>query len=324
MNFSHLRTFMTVAKREGISKATEELALTQSAVSRQIQSLEESLGVELFVRRGRSLSMTEAGRILLEYGARTFQVLAEAREAIDGLRGLVRGHLRISAASTIGIYMLPETLGEFKALHAGIEISLSITNKEQVLRQLAAGTADLGFVGPPLRSPDLVQEEYVEDELVLIVSPHHRLARRATVPARELGEEVFVLREKGSGTREIMEEELRGAGLSLRHAMELGSTEAIKEAVAANLGVSVVSTHTIRQEVLLGRVCAVRIADLDLRRQIYLVHPRRTPLSPVAEAFRRFLLARGGPPAEGRGRALDARADPARRGGRATGRAARG
>lgn len=309
MNFSHLRTFMTVAKREGISKATEELALTQSAVSRQIQSLEESLGVELFVRRGRSLSMTEAGRILLEYGARAFQVLAEAREAIDGLRGLVRGHLRISAASTIGIYMLPEVLGEFKALHPGIEISLSITNKEQVLRQLAGGSADLGFVGPPLRSPELAREDYVEDELVLIVSPHHRLAQREAVPARELSEDIFILREKGSGTREIMEEELRQAGISLRHAMELGSTEAVKQAVAASLGVSIVSTHAVTQEVMLGRLCTVRISGLNFRRQISLIYPRNTPLSPVAEAFRRFLLDHRSRAAERPRRRATARAE---------------
>lgn len=290
MNFDHLRTFLAVARREGISKALEELPLTQSAVSRQIQNLEETLGVELFVRRGRSLVLTEAGQILQEYATRAFQLLAEAREAIEGLKGLVRGHLRISAASTIGIYMLPEVLGHFRVRYPGIEISLSITNKEQVLRHLLAASSDLGFVGPPVRFPELATEEYMEDELVLIVSPHHRLANREVVPARELSEEVFILREKGSGTREIMEEELRRTGISLRHAMELGSTEAVKQAVSANLGVSIVSTYTVTQEVMLGRLCTVRISGLNLRRRLYLVYPRSMPLSPAAQAFRAFLL----------------------------------
>ena len=290
MTFARLRTFLTVAKRGGISKATSELALTQSAASRQILGLEESLGVKLFVRKGRSVVLTEAGRILQEYATRAFQVLTEAREAIDGLKGLVRGHLRISAASTIGTYMLPEVLGEFKVRYPGIEISLSITNKEQVLRHVLAASSDLGFVGPPVRFPELVTEEYLEDELMLIVSPHHRLAHQETVLARELTEDVFILREIGSGTREIMEEELRRVGVPLRHAMELGGTEAIKQAVAANLGVSIVSTHSVTHEVLLGRLCTVRISDLNLRRRIFLLYPRNMPLSPAAQGFRRFLF----------------------------------
>jgi DNA-binding transcriptional LysR family regulator len=285
VNFYHLQTFLAVAKREGISKALDELPLTQSAVSRQILALEEALGV-----KRRSLVLTEAGRVLQEHVMRAFQVLAEAKEAIDGLKGLVRGHLRISAASTIGIYMLPEVLGKFKTHYPGIEISLSITNKEQVLRHLLAAASDIGFVGPPILFPELATEEYMEDELVLIVSPHHRLANREIVTARELTEEVFILREKGSGTREIMEEELRRAGIALRHAMELGSTEAVKQAVAANLGVSIVSTDAVTQEVLLGRLCTVRIADLNLRRRLFLVYPKKLPLSPAAKEFRRFLL----------------------------------
>jgi DNA-binding transcriptional LysR family regulator len=294
VNLSHLRTFLAVARRQSISRALDDLALTQSAVSRQIQGLEAALGVELFLRRGRSVVLTEAGRVLQDHATRAFQVLAEAREAIDGLKGLVRGHLRISAASTIGIYVLPEVLGAFKALYPGIEISLSITNKEQVLRQVLASQSELGFVGPPLRFPELTAEDYLDDELMLVVAPQHRLAHRESVVAPELTDEVFILREKGSGSREIMEEELRRAGVPLRQAMELGSTEAVKQAVAANLGVSIVSTHSFRQEVMLGRLCSVRIADLNLRRRIFLVSLSAMPLSPAAQRFRSFLLDRRG------------------------------
>jgi DNA-binding transcriptional LysR family regulator len=290
--FYQLRTFVAVARLQGISKALGDLGLTQSAVSRQIQNLEEQLGVQLFLRKGRALLLTEAGRVLQEYATRAFQVLDEARQAIDGLKGLVRGHLRISAASTIGIFMLPEVLGEFKVKYPGIEITLSIANKEQVLHQVLAASSDLGFVGPPVRLPGLSVEEYVEDELVLIVAPRHRLSDRETVRAAELAEDVFILREKGSGTREIMEEEMRRVGVQPRHAMELGSTEAIKEAVAANLGLSIVSTHSVTQEVLLGRLCTVRVTDLNLRRWIYVVSLRDMPLSPAAQGFRRFLLER--------------------------------
>jgi len=296
-NLSNLRTFLTVARHQGISRALNELHLTQPAVSRQILALEESLGTHLFVRRGRFLALTEAGQMLQQYATRVFQLLTEAREEIDGLKGLIRGHLRISAASTVGIYMIPDVLGEFKSLYPGIEISLNISNKEEVLRNVQAGTADIGFVGPPVPGSELAADTYLEDDLVLIVSPQHWLASRDSVTAQMLTEDVFILREHGSGTREILEEELRRAGVSLRHAMELGSTEAIKKAVAANLGLSIASTRAVTLEVMLGHLCAVRVSDLNLRRPIYMLYLRNSPLSSAAEGFRRFLSVRPPGPA---------------------------
>lgn len=295
VSLTNLRTFLAVARFQGISRALGELHLTQPAVSRQILALEDSLGMHLFVRKGRFLALTEAGQILQQYAMRVFQLLTEAREEIDGLKGLVRGHLRINAASTIGIYMIPDVLGEFKARYPGIEISLTISNKEEVLRNVSAGMADLGFVGPPVPFPELATDTYLEDDLVLIVSPLHPLATRDAVSARMLTEEIFILREKGSGTREIMEEELRGAGVSLTHAMELGSTEAIKKVVAANLGVSIVSSMAVTLEVMIGHLCAVRVSDLNLRRRIYMLYLRNSPLSSAAEGFRRFLAERPRP-----------------------------
>ncbi|MGB7970469.1 MAG: LysR substrate-binding domain-containing protein, partial [Candidatus Deferrimicrobiaceae bacterium] len=183
-------------------------------------------------------------------------------------------------------------LGEFKTKYPGIELSLTISNKEEVLRQVQAGMVDIGFVGPPVPFPELAMDTYLEDDLVLIVSPQHRLAARDTVLTRMLPEDVFILRERGSGTREIMEEELRRAGVSLLHTMELGSTEAIKKAVAANLGVSIVSSRAVTLEVMIGHLCAVRVSDLDLRRRICMVYLRNSPLSSAAEGFRRFLSVR--------------------------------
>ena len=298
VNIHSLRTFLTVARNRGISRSADELHLTQPAISRQILGLEDSLGTPLFIRKGRLLTLTEAGRILQQYGGRILQLVADARAEIDGLKGLVRGHLRISAASTIGIYMIPNVLGEFKDQYQGIEVSLDIANKLTVLKNIQEGSADIGFVGPPVPESELLSlETYLEDDLVLIVSPHHWLGERESVSARMLAEDVFILREKGSGTREIMEEELRHAGVSLRHAMELGSTEAIKKAVAANLGISIVSSSAVTNEVMLGQLCTVRVSDLNLHRSIYMLHARNIPLSPAAEGFRRFLTSRpDGPP----------------------------
>lgn len=285
MNISQLKAFLTVAQDRSFSRAAEKLFLTQPAVSKQIHALEEVLGMRLFDRVGRSVLLTQAGHILQSHAHIAFQSLEEAREAINQLRGLQRGHLRVSAASTIGTYMLPKPLGAFKARHPGIEISLAITNKARVVEQLLNHEVELGFVGPPVEPGELEREEYLLDELVLIVSPTHRLAHEEAVAVRDLTEEVFILREHGSGTREIMEEELGRVRVSLKKAMELGSTEAVKQAVAANLGVSIVSKFAITLEILQGRLTAVRLPGLNLRRQLFIINHKGRALSPVAQEF---------------------------------------
>ena len=285
MNFSQLNAFLAVAQHGSFSRAAEKLYLTQPAVSRQIQALEELLGMQLFDRIGRLIILTQAGNILYHHAHIAFQALEEARETINQLRGLQRGHLRISAASTIGTYMLPQPLGEFKASSPNIEISLAITNKARVVQQVLNHEVELGFVGPPVEPAELEREEYLLDELVLIVAPTHRLAHEESIRVAELGEEVFILREQGSGTREIMEEELARVRLSLKKAMELGSTEAIKQAVAANLGVSIVSKFAITLEILQGRLAVVKLPELNLLRQLFMVYHRGRTLSPAAQEF---------------------------------------
>ena len=285
MNLSQLKAFLAVAQDRSFSRAAEKLYLTQPAVSKQIQALEEGLGMRLFDRVGRSILLTQAGNILHDHAHIAFQTLEEARETINQLRGLQRGHLRISAASTIGTYMLPQPLGELKAQFPGIEISLAITNKARVVQQVLSHEVELGFVGPPVEPAELEMEEYLLDELVLIMAPTHRLAREESVGVAELVEEVFILREQGSGTREIMEEELGRVRVSLKKAMELGSTEAIKQAVAANLGVSIVSKFAISLEILQGRLAVARLPELNLRRQLFVVHHGGRTLSPAAQEF---------------------------------------
>ena len=292
VNLSSLNTFLKVARHRGITRALGELHLTQPAVSRQIQGLEESLGTQLFLRKGRFLALTEAGYILEHYSNRVFELLTEAQEEIDGLKGLIRGHMRICATTTIGIYTIPDMLAEFKSEHPGIEISLTISNKEEVLRQVQAGAVDMGFAGPPIPIPQFTRHAYMEDDMVLIVSPQHRLAARNSVSAKMLTEDMFIYRERGSGTREIVEEEFRGAGVLLTHTMELGSTEAIKKTVAANLGVSIVSSRAVILEAMVGNLRAIRVSDLDLRHKNYMVYLPNSPLSSAAEGFRRFLSDR--------------------------------
>jgi DNA-binding transcriptional LysR family regulator len=185
--------------------------------------------------------------------------------------------------------MLPRALGRFKRRYPGIDISLAITNKAQVLEQVLEHQADLGFVGPPVQPEQLQKEEYLLDELVLVVDSNHPLAHEEFVSIDRIKDEVFILREEGSGTREIMEEELERKGIILRKAMELGSTEAIKQAVAASLGVSIVSKYAITLEVVMGRLCAAHINDLNLGRQLYSVSSRDRTLPRAADAFLELL-----------------------------------
>jgi DNA-binding transcriptional LysR family regulator len=285
MNMAQLKAFLAVVQHGSFSKAAERLYLTQPAVSRQVQALEDLLGMRLFDRVGRSIILTQAGNILHHHAHIALRTLEDARETINQLRGLQRGHLRISAASTIGTYMLPEPLGEFKSRFPDIEISLAITNKARVIQQVLNHEVELGFVGPPVDPAELVKEEYLLDEMVLIVAPSHRLAHEESVGVAELKDEVFILREQGSGTREILEEEFGRVRVSLRKAMELGSTEAVKQAVAANLGVSIVSKFAITLEILQGRLAVVRLRELDLRRQLLMIHHRGRTLSPAAREF---------------------------------------
>jgi DNA-binding transcriptional LysR family regulator len=289
MDLQQLKGFLAVAKHSSFSKASEELYRTQPAISKQIRALEESLETKLFHRLGRRIQLTDAGEILYRHAVRVFQVLNEARETISELKGLQKGHLRIAAASTVGTYMLPRALGRFKRRYPGIDISLAITNKARVLEQILEHEADLGFVGPPVQPEELQKEEYLLDELVLIVDPNHPLAHEEFVSTDQLKDDIFILREQGSGTREIMEEELARKGIVLKKAMELGSTEAIKQAVAANLGVSIVSKYAITLEVVMGRLCAAHVKDLNLRRQLYTVSHRERTLPLAAVAFLELL-----------------------------------
>lgn len=289
VNLDQLRSFCVVAERGSISDATRQLALTQSAVSRQIQALERELDVRLFSRQGRTMALTDAGRVLLDHSRHVFNTLAQAREAVDAVKGLERGHLRIGAASTIGTYLLPGPLGAFKRVHPAIDITLEVANKARTLDRLRRGEIDLGFVGPPLDTSDLVAEEYVTDELGLITAPTHPLVGAPGVRLRDVTEEVFILRERGSGTREILEEELARTGLEIRRTMEIGSTEAIKQAVAANLGVAVISRHAVTLETLTGRLWFAPVSDLKLGRQLYVLHLRRRHLTRASVAFLELL-----------------------------------
>jgi DNA-binding transcriptional LysR family regulator len=297
ISLHQLSVFRTVARHQSFSRAAEELYISQPAVSAHVRDLARLYDVELFEPVGRRVRLTEAGRLLEEYADRVLALVEESRQALNELKGLERGHLAVGASTIPGAYFLPEALREFQDRHPKVAIALRIGDTRQVLGMLRRGEVELAVVGEAREAGDAERSEgarflrrpYRSDALVLVVSPRHRWAQGGLHDVAELAEEAFILREPGSSTRENAEELLRRVGVAPQVAMEWESTDAIKRAVEAGLGVSILSEYAVELEVTHGRLCVVRHPDLECRRQFAIVsHQDRRP-SPAARAFSALL-----------------------------------
>jgi DNA-binding transcriptional LysR family regulator len=286
MTLRQLEVFLAVARAKSFRRAAEGLALSQPALSQHIKELEEELGASLFDRLGRSVRQTEAGQLLEAHAQRLFATVEEARAAIGELRGLRRGHLHLGGSTTPGIYLLPVIIGKFHARYPDIDVSLAIANTREIEREIQSAGLDLGIVGGHIAGHrETCVEADIDDELVLIVPPSHRLFGRREVPPTELVRERLLMREPGSATRQVMEALLRKAGIELNAAMELGHTEAIKQGVMAGLGVAILSIHTVGTERRAGRLGVVRLKGLPLRRHFHVIRHEAKRISPAARAF---------------------------------------
>jgi LysR family transcriptional regulator, low CO2-responsive transcriptional regulator len=284
-----IRVFCSVATQLSYSRAAEELSISQPGVTFHIKALEREYGTNLFERVGKKLFLTDSGRTLADYVQRLSQLEREARVALEDLKGLESGRLVVGASATIGIYLLPEVLGEFRIRHPGIKVSLRVSNKRHTLERLVNNELDFGLVAGPVDNPALRGEPYIEDELITIVSPAHRFSREPLVYPGELRRETFLVRESGSGTQELVEERLSQLGIVPADTMQLGSTEAIKQAVSANLGISVASRYSVETELSSGRICAANVPVLNMHRRLLLLHHKDKRLSKTAVAFRLLL-----------------------------------
>ena len=290
MTLHQLRIFMAVVRHNSFSRAAEELHLTQPAVSAQVRELERALDASFFERVGRNIALTEAGRELLAYAQRIWGLIDEAKIAMQELDGLKRGRIAIAAVSTAGAYVLPSLVGAFRGRYPGINISLEVTNRAIVRGRLLNNEVDLVVMGRPPEGVSHVAAPFLADELVVIASPAHSLAKARRIPVSRLGREVFISREVGSGTRLNADEFLQQQGVNVSVGLELGDNSAVKEAVAAGLGIALLSRHAIRMEIALRRLVVLDVQGLPLRRQWYVVHREDKRLSRAAAAFRAFLL----------------------------------
>lgn len=293
-----LVVFRAVAEQLSFRKAAEELYLTQPAVSLQIKALEEDLGVQLFERSGSHILLTAAGQILLRSVYRTHEMLAEAEREIAALSGEHAGKLALGASTTIAQYVLPRMLVEFRAVHPRVNVTLLGGNTEAVVHAVEQQTVALGLIEGPPRSRDVKVQPFLLDELVLIVPAAHEWAERGSVTPGELADVPLLMRERGSGTRHVIELALGRSGLkrgSLHIAMEFDATEGIKSAVEAGLGAGFVSRWALAKDARLGSGFAiVEVEGVRIRRDLLIAFAAGPEPQGIAGEFRRFLLARTG------------------------------
>jgi DNA-binding transcriptional LysR family regulator len=289
-----LKVFRTVAEKLNFTNAAETLFLTQPAVTLQIKTLEEELGVKLFDRSGGKVRLTEAGTVLLEYAKRIAALYTEAETAIGSLMGEERGKLSIGASTTIAQYVLPRLIGEFLTRHPKIEFSMISANTENIVRALDEKVITLGLVEGPVGRADLKTDHFIDDEIVAVVGAGHEwvLTETPKISLNSLVRTPLIMREHGSGTRRVVENALKKSGLKLSElkiVMELDSTEAIKSAVEANLGIGFVSRWGLRREIELGTLKIINFENLDIKRQFQFIYPRTPSLEGISETFYRFV-----------------------------------
>lgn len=289
VTFRQLRLFLALADTGSVSAAARALHVTQPTASMQLREVTESVGLPLYEVIGRKVFLTEAGHQL----ARTARTIADEWERfgqqVNAMQGLTRGRLRVAVVSTAK-YFVPRLLGGFCALHPEIEISLEVLNRDGVVQRLRENRDDLYVMSQPPADIDLDDQTFLANPLVLIAAADHPLAQRQRLALKALQGERFILREPGSGTRLATDRHFAQHGFEPQRRLELGSNEAIKEAVAGHLGVAIVSQHALKGDQLGQDLCILPVSGLPIRSQWHLVHPRAKQLSPIAQVFRRHLL----------------------------------
>jgi DNA-binding transcriptional LysR family regulator len=285
-----LKVFKTVAKHLNYTQAARTLHLSQPAVSMQVKQLEESVGLPLFEQTGKKINLTEAGREVFDYANTIFRTFEEMQEVIAALKGLDTGHLDIAVASTVN-YFAPRLLAAFNRKFPGIDLRLDVTNRQRLMALLRNNEIDLVLMGLPPEDIDLEYKPFMENPLVVIAPPGHPLQYQQNIPPERLGDEVFLMREAGSGTRLAMERYFDERSIPLKTGMQMTRNEAIKQAVRAGMGLGVVSTHTIELEVETGRLVVLDVDGFPIQRHWYLVYRKNKRLSPPARAFINFVVA---------------------------------
>ncbi|RMH14718.1 MAG: LysR family transcriptional regulator [Gammaproteobacteria bacterium] len=289
ITFRQLRVFLKVCESGSYTRAAEKLFMTQPAVSMQIKKLEEQVEIALFEKRDGKMILTEAGRTIRQHAQAILHYLDEGVAAVNALKGLERGSLAISVASTVN-YFAPKLIAAFNRQFQGISMTLDVVNREHLLQQLDANEQDIYLMGKPPEGKPYLSEAFMLNPLVVIAAPDHPLLDQKKVSLERLTRETFVVREEGSGTRIAMERHFQSLGAELREGMVMNTNEAIKQAVQAGLGLGIVSLHTLEMELESGRLSIVSAEGFPIQRHWYIVHHENKRLTPAAQAFKQFVL----------------------------------
>ena len=285
INFHRLLIFHTVARLGSFTKAAAELEISQPAVSIQVKELERSLDTTLLSRMRTGVVLTDTGDTVYDYTRRIFALADEMSFAIQNVAGLQSGRLTIGSSSTPGEYILPLAIGRFLERYPRVEVSLAISNTQTVVDQILNRELDLGMAGAPVDIKGLVSFPYVQDEIVLVASTTHALARKRRVTLDDVADEPFVMRESGSATRRAAEECFGARGIQVQVIMDLGSNEAVKRAAAAGLGLGVLSKFSVGPDVAAGYLTVLSVEDWKCERPLTVFYRDDTHISAVQRAF---------------------------------------
>ena len=286
MTFRQLEAFLAVARERSFSRAAGRIHLSQPTLSEHVRELERELGKRLFARRGRDVTLTEAGRVFQPHALRVATAADDGRQAVAHLDGLRHGSLVVGAGTTPGIYVLPRVVAAFQRRHPGIELTLHIANSGVIEQRVRDGEVDLGVVGGHVLGPgERCVAAGLVDELVLIAAREHPWSRRGRIGVAHLARERLLVREPGSATRQVMVRALQQAGVTLGATMELNHTEAIKESVMAGLGVAFVSSYAVRGELRARQIAVVGVRGLRIRRHFHAIHAEGRSLPASGRAF---------------------------------------
>jgi LysR family transcriptional regulator, low CO2-responsive transcriptional regulator len=290
LTLRQLRVFEAAARHLSFSRAAEELHLTQPGVSAQLKSLEEAIGMPVFEQIGRKIFLTEAGREVYSHTRSIQQQLGILEESLDQLRDTKQGKIRVSAVTGTAGHLALECVSRYTKAFPGVRVRLKFANREAVLGALAGNEADLAIMGQPPEGQGLVAQPFMKNPLVAIAPPDHPLARQRDIPLAALEDEVFVVREPGSGTRRAMERFFAEHRIRFRPGLEVSSNEAVKCCVHAGMGLSIVPLQTILPELETLRLKVLDVERFPIVRYLYIVHRESKHLSAAVEAFKRTLV----------------------------------
>ena len=287
-----LKVFEAIARSGSFTRAAEELLLTQPTVSQQMKQLTKAMGLPLFEQVGKRLYLTQAGQEVLTVCQDISEKLSQLEMTLANLKGLKQGNLRLAALTTAK-YFVPRLLGPFRHRYPGIDVFLQITNRQRVLERLSENLDDLYILGQPPENLDVNVHRFLENPLVAIAPYNHPLAQEKNISLERLAKEPFIMREPGSGTRMAVERFFKENKLALKVEMEIGSNEAIKQAIVGGLGVSVLSRHVLALEGTKGLLTILDVEGFPIQRHWYVVYPASKQLSVVANTFLEYLLDEG-------------------------------